>query len=279
MARNYLVNQRPDAVLNIVDGTNLERNLYLTTQLLELGIPVVVAVNMMDILRRSGGILQTQALSAELGCPVVEISALKGEGIAEAARAALEAAEGGRAVPLHPFTGPVEHAIAHIEEAAVHGLPPEQQRWYAVKIFERDEKVLGALGLDRETLAHIEKDIQAAERELDDDAESIITNERYVYIASLMKRCSRKKNAGGLSVSDRIDRVVTNRILALPIFVAVMWAVYSISIGSIGDWTVSFMNDTLFGEIIPPAVEGWLVAVAVPTGLTSLLGGRGDRAA
>jgi len=256
VARNYLIGERPDVILNIVDGTNLERNLYLTTQLCELGIPVVVAINMMDVVRRNGDKINVEELSRELGCKIVEISALKGDGTLEAAKAAIEAAEAGKPVPMHTFSGTVEHALAHIEEAAVHGLPEEQQRWYAVKLFERDDKVLAQLDLPKETLEHIEKDIAAVEAELDDDAESIITNERYVYIASLMKNCYKKKNKGGLTLSDKIDRIVTNRILALPIFVAVMFLVYFLSIGSIGDFTVVFMNDGLFGSFAEAAEAG-----------------------
>ena len=225
VARNYLIGERPDAILNIVDGTNLERNLYLTTQLTELGIPVVVAINMMDVVRKNGDKIDTKQLSQALGCPVVEISALKGDGVKAAADAAIEAAKTGRTVPMHTFSGVVEHALAHIEEAAVHGLPEEQQRWYAIKIFERDDKVLSQLALPGSTLKHIEADINAAEEELDDDAESIITGERYVYIGQLMKRCYQKKSTGKMNASDRIDRIVTNRILALPIFAVIMCAV------------------------------------------------------
>ena len=231
VARNYLIGERPDAILNIVDGTNLERNLYLTTQLTELGIPVVIAINMMDVVRKNGDKINVQELSRELGCKIVEISALKGDGIAAAAEAAIEAAKAGKPVPMHTFSGSLEHAIAHIEEAVLHDMPEEQQRWYAIKLFERDDKVLEALKLEKNKLDHIESDIAAVEKAMDDDAESIITNERYVYIASLMKNCYKKKNAGKLSLSDKIDRVVTNRILALPIFIAVMWLVYFLSIG------------------------------------------------
>ncbi len=271
VARNYLIGERPDAILNIVDGTNLERNLYLTTQLTELGIPVVVAINMMDVVRRNGDRINVDELSRALGCSVIEISALRGEGTLIAAEAAIEAAKGGKTVPMHSFSGCVEHAIAHIEEAAVHSMPSEQQRWYAIKIFERDKNVLEKLALSDEKLAHIEKDIRSAEEEMDDDAESIITNERYVYIAQVMKRCLKKKSAGKLSLSDKIDKVVTNRILALPIFVLIMWAVYYISIGSIGDWTVGFMNDTLFGEWIIPGVTAFLESVGVAGWLVSLV--------
>ena len=225
VARDYLIGERPNAILNIIDGTNLERNLYLTTQLVELGIPVVVAINMMDVVKKNGDKINTQELSRELGCPVVEISALKGTGIQEAAEAAVQAAQNGHTVPQHTFTGVVEHALAHIEEAAVHNLPEEQQRWYAIKIFERDDKVLAKMNLDAQVAAHIEEDIKAAEEELDDDAESIITNERYVYIASIIKGCYKKKQAGKLSTSDKIDKIVTNRWLGLPIFAVVMFLV------------------------------------------------------
>ena len=271
VARNYLIGERPDAILNIVDGTNLERNLYLTTQLTELGIPVVVAINMMDVVRKNGDKINTQQLSHELGCTVIEISALKGDGVLVAAEAAISAAKSGKSVPMHTFSGTVEHAIAHIEEAAVHNMPEEQQRWYAVKIFERDDKVLEQLKLEKDILAHIEEDIAKVEAEMDDDAESIITNERYIYIGQLMKSCYKKKNIGGLSVSDKIDKIVTNRILALPIFVIVMWLVYYISIGSIGDWTVGFMNDTLFGETIVPAVATGLESIGCAAWLVSLI--------
>ena len=218
VSRNYLITERPDAILNLIDGTNLERNLYLTTQLTELGIPVVVAVNMMDVVRKNGDKINFSELSRQLGCKVCEISALKGEGIMEAAEAAIDAARNGKTIPMHTFSGPVEHAIAHIEEAALHNLPESQQRWYAIKIFERDSKVLEQLKVPADTMKHIEADIKAAEDELGDDAESIITNERYVYIAEVIKACYKKKSAGKLSVSDKIDRVVTNRWLGLPIF-------------------------------------------------------------
>lgn len=248
VARNYLIGERPDAILNIIDGTNLERNLYLTTQLTELGIPCVLAINMMDIVRKNGDKIDTAELSRKLGCKIVEISALKGTGVEEAAAAAVEAAKSGKTVPQHTFSGAVEHAIAHIEEAAVHDMPAEQQRWYAIKIFERDEKVLEKLNISAEVLAHIEQDITAAEKELDDDAESIITNERYVYIASVMKGCYKKKDAGKLTVSDKIDRIVTNRWLALPIFALVMFLVYYVSVTTVGTWVTDWTNDGLFGE-------------------------------
>ena len=248
VSRNYLITERPDAILNLIDGTNLERNLYLTTQLTELGIPVVVAVNMMDVVRKNGDQINIAELSRQLGCKVMEISALKGEGIMEAAEAAINAAKTAKAVPMHTFSGPVEHAIAHIEEAALHDLPQEQQRWYAIKIFERDSKVLEQLNISKDVLDHIETDIKAAETELDDDAESIITNERYVYIADVIKACYKKKNAGKLSVSDKIDRVVTNRWLGLPIFAVVMFLVYYIAMVTVGSAATDWANDGLFGD-------------------------------
>ena len=248
VARNYLIGERPNAILNIIDGTNLERNLYLTTQLTELGIPVVVAINMMDVVRKNGDIINTAELSRQLGCRVVEISALKETGIMEAAEAAIDAAENGKTIPQHTFTGCVEHALAHIEEAAVHGLPEEQQRWYAIKIFERDEKVLEKLNIEKSVLDHIESDIRAAETELDDDSESIITNERYIYIASVIKACYKKKNVGKLTASDKIDRVVTNRWLGLPIFAAIMFLVYYLSMVTVGSMATDWANDGLFGD-------------------------------
>ncbi|MGN0962013.1 MAG: FeoB small GTPase domain-containing protein, partial [Clostridia bacterium] len=248
VARNYLIGERPDAILNIIDGTNLERNLYLTTQLTELGIPVVIAINMMDIVRKNGDKIDTDELSRALGCRVIEISALKGTGIMEAAEAAIDAAKNGKTVPMHTFSGAVEHAIAHIEEAAVHSMPEEQQRWYAIKIFERDDKVLEQIKLDQAVLEHIEKDIKAAEEELDDDAESIITNERYVYIGELIKRCYRKKSSGKLSTSDKIDRIVTNRWLGLPIFAVVMFLVYYLAMVTVGTAATDWANDGLFGD-------------------------------
>lgn len=248
VARNYLIGERPDAILNIVDGTNLERNLYLTTQLTELGIPVVIAINMMDVVRKSGDKINVEELSRELGCKIIEISALKGTGIEEAAEAAIAAAKNGKTVPMHTFSGPVEHAIAHIEEAVLHDMPQERQRWYAIKIFERDAKALEELKIPKETMAHIETDIAAAEKELDDDAESIITNERYVYIAGLMKNCYKKKNIGKLSTSDKIDKVVTNRWLGLPIFAVVMFLVYYISMVTVGSSATDWANDGLFGD-------------------------------
>ncbi len=270
VARNYLISERPDVILNIIDGTNLERNLYLTTQLTELGIPVVVAINMMDVVRKRGDKINLNELSHALGCRVLEISALKGEGTQAAAEAAIQAAKSAKMVPTHTFSGVVEHALAHIEEAFLHEMPEAQQRWYAIKIFERDERILELLQIPKDKMAHIETDIQAAEEELDDDAESIITNERYVFIASIIKSSYKKRSNEKQNTSDKIDQIVTNRIMALPIFAFIMWAVYTISIGTIGDWTVGFMNDILFGEWIVPgtasALEGmgcseWLVSL------------------
>ena len=248
VARNYLIDERPDAILNIIDSTNLERNLYLTTQLTELGIPVVIAINMMDIVEKNGDKINTAELSRQLGCKVVEISALKNKGIMEAAEAAIDAAENAKTIPMHTFSGVVEHAIAHIEEAAIHDLAEEQQRWYAIKIFERDEKVLEKLNIPADIMAHIENDIKAAETEMDDDAESIITNERYLYISSIIKACYKKKNAGGLSNSDKIDRIVTNRWLGLPIFAVIMFLVYYISMVTVGASATDWANDGLFGD-------------------------------
>lgn len=248
VARKYLINERPDAILNIIDATNLERNLYLTTQLTELGIPVVIALNMMDVVRKTGDKINTEELSRQLGCKIVEISALKGDGIEAAAAAAVNAAKSGKTVPQHAFSGEVEHAIAHIEEAAVHGFDEEKQRWYAIKIFERDEKVLAQLNIPAEKLAHIEKDIKHVEDEFDDDAESIITNERYIYIAQVLKSCYKKKDKNKLTVSDKIDKVVTHRIWALPIFAVIMFLVYFISVTTVGTWVTDWTNDGLFGE-------------------------------
>ena len=248
VARNYLIGERPDAILNIIDGTNLERNLYLTTQLTELGIPVVIAINMMDVVRKNGDQINVAELSRELGVRIIEISALKGDGVMEAAEAAVKAAEGTKTVPMHTFSGPVEHAIAHIEEAAVNNMPEEQQRWYAIKIFERDDKVLEKLSIPADVMTHIDADIQAAEKELDDDAESIITNERYVYIAEIIKGCYKKKSQGQLSASDKIDRIVTNRWLGLPIFALVMYLVYWVAMVGVGAPATDWANDGLFGD-------------------------------
>ena len=248
VARDYLITERPDAILNIIDGTNLERNLYLTTQLVELGIPVVLAVNMMDVVRKNGDVINTQELSRQLGCKVVEISALKGTGVMAAAEAAIEAAKNTKTVPQHTFSGPVEHALAHIEEAVVHDLPQEQQRWYAIKVFERDCKVMKQLTISPETLSHVEDDIRDAEKELDDDAESIITNERYIYIAGVIKACYKRRKTAGASTSDKIDRIVTNRWLGLPIFAIIMFAVYWIAMVGVGAPATDFTNDKIFGD-------------------------------
>lgn len=258
VARNYLIDEKPDVVLNIIDGTNLERNLYLTTQVVELGIPVVVAVNMMDVVKKNGDKINVKELSRQLACPVVEISALKGTGVMEAAEAAIKAADGPSTIPQHEFSGAVEHAIAHIEEAALHDMPENQQRWYAIKIFESDEKVLEKLNISDTTLAHIQKDIEAAETEMDDDAESIITNERYLYISSIIKAVYKKANKGKLSTSDKIDKIITNRILGLPIFALIMWGVYFISMQWIGKMGTDWVNDVLFAEWVPGLLEKFL---------------------
>ncbi len=272
VARNYLIQERPDAILNIIDGSNLERNLYLTTQLVELGIPVVLAINMMDIVQKNGDKIDIPQLSASLGCKVVEISALKGTGIDAAAQAAVKAAQNKQpAVPQHTFGGCAEHAIAHIEEAFLHDIPEEQQRWYAIKIFERDEKVLEQLHIPADTMQHIESDIAAAEQELDDDAESIITNERYLYIATVIKNCYRKKNKGGMTISDKIDKIVTNRFLALPIFAVIMFIVYYVSVTTVGDWVTGFTNDTLFGGWITDGANWLLEKVNCVDWLQSLI--------
>jgi ferrous iron transport protein B len=249
IARNYLIQERPDVILNIIDGTNLERNLYLTTQLTELGIPVVVALNMSDVVRKNGDKINLKNLSKALGCPVYEISALKNQGVSEVAEAAIQAACSDiKMIPQHQFSGSVEHAIAHIEEHVLHNMEEEKQRWYAIKLFERDDKVAQTLDLKKAALDHIEADIKACEQEMDDDAESIITSERYNYIASMIDRCYDKRHQGGATVSDQIDRVVTNRWLALPIFALVMIIVYYISISTVGTWATDWTNDGLFGD-------------------------------
>ncbi|MCC8070016.1 MAG: ferrous iron transport protein B [Ruminococcus sp.] len=272
VARNYLIEERPNAILNIIDGTNLERNLYLTTQLVELGIPVVVAINMMDIVQKNGDKINLKQLSKELGCKVVEISALKGTGIDEAINTVVSVAQSKEPmIPQHSFCGCVEHALAHIEEAFLHDIPEERQRWYAIKIFERDEKIIEMLKISDSVKAHIEKDIQSAESEMDDDSESIITNERYLYIGSIIKDCYVKKNKGGLTISDKIDRIVTNRILALPIFAVVMFIVYYVSVTTVGALVTDFTNDTLFGEWICPGVQSLLESINCADWLTSLI--------
>ena len=271
VARNYLVNEKPDVILNIIDGTNLERNLYLTTQLIELGTPVVIAINMMDVVRKSGDIIDIEKLSKTIGCKIVEISALKGTGVDEAAQTAIAVADFGKKVPGHIFSGTVEHTLAHIEEAAVHNMSPEIQRWYSIKIFERDEKVLEELNLNPEILAHIEGDIKLLEFELDDDAESIITNERYNYVESILRDTYKKRRIRKETVSDMVDKVVTNRILAIPVFVLIMLFVYTVAMGTIGDWVTGFMNDTLFGEWVVPGVTALLESVNCAPWLVSLI--------
>ena len=271
VSRNYLIDERPDVILNIIDGTNLERNLYLTTQLTELGIPVVVVINMMDLVKKNGDKINTENLAKELGCKVVEISALKGNGVMEAAQTAVLMAKGGKTIPRHSFSGSVEHAIAHIEEAVLHHLPDDQQRWYAIKLFERDEKIIQKLKLDKSIVDHIEEDIKSCETELDDDSESIITTERYTYIDSIIKDCCRIKNRGKLSTSDKIDKIVTNRFLALPIFALVMVIVYTISVTTVGAWVTDWTNDVLFGEVIPPAIESLLVSIDCADWLQGLI--------
>ena len=281
VARKFLVEERPDVILNLVDGTNIERNLYLTTQLSELGIPVVIAINMMDIVERNGDKIDLEILSKKFGCKAVEISALKGTGITEAADIAIEQAKNGRTIPQHRFSGEVEHAIAHIEEATVHSLPDEQQRWYAIKVFERDPRVIEKLGIHKDVLAHIEEDNAHVEEEMDDDAESIITNERYEYIERVLRTCYVKKNRGGLTLSDKIDRVLTNRYLALPIFAGIMFLVYYISVSTVGTWATDWANDGVFGEGwelfgrfipgIPVLAENFLVSINCAPWLQSLV--------
>ena len=259
VARNYLINERPDAILNIVDGTNLERNLYLTTQLAEIGIPIIIAINMMDIVRKNGDIIDTEKLSKALGIKIFEISALKGTGIDEAAAAAIEIAKNSSpSVSRHIFSGSVEHALAHIEEAVLHDLPDDRHRWYAIKIFERDNRVIEHLKISDNTVKHIENDIKSCEYELDDDSESIIANERYNYITDAVSSCYKRSKKGASNISDKIDKIATNRILALPLFVFIMWVVYTISIGTVGDWTVTFMNDGLFGSFSETYETGFL---------------------
>ena len=249
VTRNYLVNESPEAIINIVDGSNLERNLYLTTQLMELGIPVVVAINMMDVVKKNGDILNTGLLSKLFHVPVYEISALKETGIESLIEAAVEIAKKGeKIIPPHIFSGSVEHALAHIEEAVIHDLPEHKQRWYSVKIFERDEKVLEELNITYQTLAHVEKDIKACEQEMDDEAEFIITDERYNYITRITEKCYKRMNQGKLTTSDKIDRIVTNRWLSLPIFALIMFLVYYVSVTTVGTWVTDWTNDGLFGD-------------------------------
>lgn len=271
VARNFLIDERPDAILNIVDGTNIERNLYLTTQLLELGIPVVIAVNMMDVVRKRGDKISVEALSKKLGCRAVEISALKTTGIEEVQEAMIAAANEDSFIPKHSFSGPVEHALAHIEEAVIHDMPEEIQRWYSIKIFERDKDIIKKLKIDKDVLDHIERDIVAVEKEFDDDAESIITNERYEYITGMIGDCYKKKRKERFSTSDKIDKVVTNKFLALPIFAAIMFVVYYLSISTVGTMGTDWVNDVLFGEIIPNALDKWLNAIHCAPWLHSLV--------
>ena len=277
VARGYLVGEKPDAILNIIDGTNIERNLYLTTQLIELGIPVVMAVNMIDLVRKNGDKIDLKRLSQELGCRAIEISALKGEGSRQAAELAVQAAAEGKAGELpHVFTGSVEHAIAHIEESIQGKVEPRFLRWYAVKLFERDDKVQAELGLDPELLRHIDEHVADCEKEMDDDAESIITNQRYAYINTVVSRSVKKKaRTEHLTLSDKIDRIVTNRILALPIFAVIMAAIYTIAMGStdfsFGTMATDWTNDVLFGEIVPPAVEGFLISIGCADWLVGLI--------
>ena len=272
VARDYLTDQRPDAILNIVDGTNLERNLYLTTQLVELGIPTLVAVNMMDVIEKNGDVIDIAALSKALDCKVVTISALKGTGITEAAEEAVALAKSGiKPIPQHRFVGSVEHAIAHIEEVTVHDRPEEEQRWYAIKLFERDEKVQQKLGLSADTLAHIEKDIEACETELDDDAESIITSQRYDYITSIIGNCLRRAERGELTTSDKIDRIVTNRFAALFIFAAIMYGVYWIAMGPFGTFLTDWTNDVLGGEWLTEGSRSFFESLGLSDWLVGLL--------
>lgn len=271
VARNYLVDERPDVIINIIDGTNLERNLYLTTQLTELGIPVLAAVNMIDAVDKSGDKIDTEALAKALGCPVVCISALKGSGLQEAVRKAVEIASGGKTIPQHSFSGSVEHAIAHIEEAVLHDLPEEQQRWYAIKLFERDERIIEKLNISETAWSHIEQDIAHCEREMDDDSGSIITCERYAYITGIIDDCLQKQNTSKMTASDKIDRIVTSRLLGLPIFVAVMTLVYYVSVTTVGTWVTDFANDTFVGAWLQEPVGAWLESVGTAEWLTGLI--------
>lgn len=273
VARNYLVNEQPDVILNIIDGTNLERNLYLSTQLIEIGLPVVMAVNMMDLVKKSGDKIDIKKMGEELGCEVVEISALQGKGCKEAAERAIEAAKSGRKHCLPSvFTGSVEHAIAHIEESIHDKVDKEFVRWYAIKVFERDHDATDALQLDPKTLAHLDTHIKDCEDEMDDDSESIIINQRYSYIGRIISSVLTKKHDGhAMTVSDKIDRVVTNRILALPIFFAIMTFVYYISVTTIGTWATNWTNDVFFGEYVNDAAAGLMEAIAAPDWLESLV--------
>jgi len=269
VARNYLINEKPDAILNIIDGTNLERNLYLSTQLMELGIPVVMAVNMMDLVRKNGDQINIKKLAEKLGCQVVEISALKGNGIDKAAQMAVDLAKSGKKTPaVHNFSDSVERVLDQIEDKLDASVPAEQRRYFAIKLLERDSKITDQLS----KVPDVTEEINAIEKEMDDDTESIITNERYVYISSIIGDCLKKKVASGkMTISDKIDRIVTNRILALPIFAVVMWFVYYISVTTVGTFVTDWTNDVLFGEIVPPAVEGFLNAVGCADWLQGLI--------
>ena len=271
VARNYLIDERPDGILNIVDGTNLERNLYLTTQLVELGIPVVVAVNMMDLTEKNGDKIDLKALEKQMGVKFVNISALKGTNIDEAAKAVVEAAKGERPVPQHTFSGPVEHALAHIEEACVHSFPEHQQRWYAIKIFEKDEKVMENLDLSKETIQHIEKDIEAVEKEMDDDAEAIITNERYIYIGNLLKGIYKRSAVNNQTISDKIDRIVTHRFFGIIIFIGIMTFVYWLAMGPFGSFLTDWTNDVFAGEFMEGGAASLLEGLGVAPWLVSLV--------
>ena len=273
VARNYLLDEKPAGILNIVDGTNLERNLYLTTQLAELGIPMIVAINMMDVVRKNGDKIDIEKLSKELGCPVVEISALKEDGVDEAIRVMLDTMKAGKVIPKRRFDAEIEHILAHIEEAVLHDEKEDRlQRWYAIKLFERDNKAIEKLGLSTEEVAHIEEDIVKCEKELDDDSEALIIAERYGYVEKISREClKKKKRKDNMTVSDRIDNIVTNRILALPIFAAIMFMVYYISVSTVGALVTDWTNDVLFGEIIPPTVEGFLVSIGCAEWLMGLI--------
>lgn len=272
VARNYILDDKPDVIINIIDGSNLERNLYLTTQLAELGIPMVLAVNMIDILKKNGDVLDTKMLEMQLGCPAVEISALKGTGIEELTVKAIETAKLGiPAAVKHIFSGSVEHALAHIEEETIHDMPEERQRFYAIKLFEKDEKIIEKLDISKEALSHIERDISICENEMDDDVESIITNERYIFVAAVTGACLKKKGKSNLTMSDKIDRIVTNRILGLPIFVAVMFVVYFVSVTTIGTIATDWTNDVLFGTWISNAATKGLESIGASDWVQSLV--------
>lgn len=273
VARNYLVNEQPDVILNIIDGTNLERNLYLTTQLVEIGLPMIAAINMMDLVKKNGDIIDFDKLSSELDCPVVEISALQGKGCREAAEKAMELAMNKKPLRLPSvFTGSVEHAIAHIEESISDKVENQFVRWYAIKVFERDQDATGALQLEPKLMSHLEGHIKDCEDELDDDAESIIINQRYGYISKIIDSVMKKKKQGvSMTTSDKIDHIVTNRILALPIFFLIMTLVYFISVTTVGGWATDWVNDTFFGEIVNDAATGFMESIEAPDWMSSLV--------